>query len=178
MSRFRPAGFRKGQTAWRRASRPDSGRPARRRSTAFRDRWTAWRRRASRNPAASRNAVSPWEGAPRSAASRWEAAANPRLGAIAWCSRYWKFESISLQQTVCLSPAVFFEGREPGFPRGSGAAGWTTRSAETRRYFDMAPNPSNISVGPYSSTAVSLIWAARMPERNQAFSRLNRAVDL
>ena len=83
MSRFRPAGSRNGRTAWRRASRPDSGRPARRRSTAFRDGWTAWRRRASRNPAAPRNAVSPWQaGAPRSAASRWEAAANPWLGAI------------------------------------------------------------------------------------------------
>jgi hypothetical protein len=58
-----------------------------RRSTAFRDGWTAWRR-ASRNPAAPRNAVSPWEaGAPRSAASRWEVAANPWLGAIARCSR-------------------------------------------------------------------------------------------
>jgi hypothetical protein len=56
--------------------------------TAFRDGWTAWRRRASRNPAAPRNAVSPWEtGAPRSAASQWEAAANPWLGAIARCSR-------------------------------------------------------------------------------------------
>jgi hypothetical protein len=65
--------FRMG-TAWRRASRPDRGRPA--------------RRRASRNPAAPRNAVSPWEaGAPRSAASRWEVAANPWLGAIARCSR-------------------------------------------------------------------------------------------
>src|SRR5580704_14675912 len=53
MSRFRPAGFRNGRTAWRRASRPDSGRPARRRSTAFRDGWTAWRRRASRNRCAS-----------------------------------------------------------------------------------------------------------------------------
>jgi hypothetical protein len=64
------------------------GRPARRRSTAFRDGWTAWRRRASRNPAAPRNAVSPWEaGAPRGATSRWEAAANPWLGAIARCSR-------------------------------------------------------------------------------------------
>ena len=39
MSRFRPAGFRNGRTAWRRASRPVSGRPARRRSTAFRDGW-------------------------------------------------------------------------------------------------------------------------------------------
>src|ERR1700749_4538000 len=49
---------------------------------------TAWRRRASRNPAVPRNAVSPWEaGALRSAASRWEAAANPWLGAIARCSR-------------------------------------------------------------------------------------------
>src|SRR5215469_15757623 len=84
--------------AWRRASRPDSGRPARRRSAAFRDGWTAWRRRASRNPAAPRHAVSPWEaGAPRSAASRWEAAANPWLGAIAVLA-YWKFESISLQR--------------------------------------------------------------------------------
>src|SRR6516162_2484433 len=53
--------------------------------------WTSWRR-ASRNPAAPRNAVSPWEaGAPRSAASRWEAAANPWLGAIARCSRTGRF---------------------------------------------------------------------------------------
>src|ERR1700739_4514837 len=62
-----------------------------RRSTAFRDGWTAWRR-ASRNPAAPLNAVSPWEaGAPRSAASRWESAANPWLGAIARCSRTGRF---------------------------------------------------------------------------------------
>jgi hypothetical protein len=66
----------------------DSGRPARRQSTAFRDGWTAWRRQASGNLAAPRNAVSPWEaGAPRSAASRWEAAANPWLGAITRRSR-------------------------------------------------------------------------------------------
>src|SRR5215472_3970904 len=43
---------------------PDSGRPARRRSTAFRDGWTASRRRASRNPAAPRNAVSMGGGRP------------------------------------------------------------------------------------------------------------------
>src|SRR5580704_6118201 len=42
-----------------------------------------------------------------------------------------KFESISLQQTVCLSPAVVFEGREPGFPRGSGLLAW--RSGRQRR---------------------------------------------
>jgi hypothetical protein len=67
MSRFRPAGFRNGRTAWRRASRPDSGRPARRRSTAFRDGWTAWRRRASRNPLRLGTRSRDWEaGAPRS----------------------------------------------------------------------------------------------------------------
>src|SRR5580704_8597692 len=40
-------------------------------------------------------------------------------------------ESISLQQTVCLSPAVVFEGREPGVPRGSGLLAW--RSGRQRR---------------------------------------------
>ena len=88
MSRFRPAGFRKWAdrmaarlaTRWRAACTAAEHRISRG--------WTAWRRRASRNPAAPRNAVSPWEaGAPRSAASRWEAAANPWLGAIARCSR-------------------------------------------------------------------------------------------
>jgi hypothetical protein len=41
------------------------------------------------------------------------------------------FESTSLQQTVCLSPAVVFEGREPGFPRGSGLLAW--QSGRQRR---------------------------------------------
>jgi hypothetical protein len=126
MSRFRPAGFRNGLTAWRRTSRPDSGRPAQRRSTAFRAGWTAWRRRASRNPAAPRNAVSPWEaGAPRSAASGWEAAANPWLGAIARCSRTGssnpspssgessKLASTSLGLRFCLALAVVIEPCPP-----------------------------------------------------------------
>jgi hypothetical protein len=57
-------------------------------------------------PAAPRNAVSPWEaGAPRSAASRWEAAANPWLGAHRTVLAYWKSESISLQQRVRCEPA-------------------------------------------------------------------------
>jgi hypothetical protein len=88
MPRFRPAGFRKWAdrmaarlaTRWRAACTAAEHRISRG--------WTAWRRRASRNPAAPRNAVSPWEaGAPRSAASRGEAAANPWLGVIARCSR-------------------------------------------------------------------------------------------
>src|SRR5262252_3127846 len=86
MSGFRPAGFRKGGPHGGAPRGPIAG--GLHGGTAFRDGWTAWRRGASRNPAAPRNAVSPWEaGAPRSAASRWEAAANPWLGAIARCSR-------------------------------------------------------------------------------------------
>jgi hypothetical protein len=86
MSGFRPARFRNGRTAWRRTSRPDSGRPARRHRIS---RWVdAWRRRASRNPATPRNAVSPARRAPRGAPLHGgEAAANPWLGAIARCSR-------------------------------------------------------------------------------------------
>ena len=64
---------------------PNTGRPARRRSTAFRDGWTAWRRAGTplRLGTQSRHGR---RAPPRSAASRW-AAANPWLGAIARCSR-------------------------------------------------------------------------------------------
>src|ERR1700722_3387826 len=41
-------------------------------------------------------------------------------GAAKKFAGYRWFESISLQQTVCLSPAAACEGREPGFPRGFG----------------------------------------------------------
>src|SRR5690349_10886071 len=83
-----------------RALRPDSGRPARGRSTAFRDGWTAWRR-DSGNPAAPRNAVSSWEaGAP--AERRFTVGSSDK--SVARCHRtvlaYWKFESISLQRRV------------------------------------------------------------------------------
>ena len=67
-----------------------------------------------------------------------------------------KFESISLQQTVCLSPANVFEGREPRLSARGSAAGLATGSAETRRVFQFAPVGGNISVGPYSSTALPL----------------------
>jgi hypothetical protein len=66
------------------------------------------------------------------------------------------FESISLQQTVCLSPANVFEGREPRLSARVSAAGLATGSAETRRVFQFAPVGGNISVGPYSSTALPL----------------------
>jgi chromosome partitioning protein len=50
---------------------------------------------------------------------RQENSADP-MGYRFLPARNRKFESISLQQTVCLSPGAAFEGREPGFPRGFG----------------------------------------------------------
>src|SRR4029077_15141888 len=65
-----------------------------------------------------------------------------------------KFESISLQRRVRLSPRAAFEGREPRLSARLCAAGWATRSAETRSWVKIAPTGGNISVAPYSSTAV------------------------
>ena len=56
------------------------------------------------------------------------------------------------------------------------AAGLATGSAETRRAFHFARTAGNISVGPYSSTAVPLMWAARMPswsQQSRTFSGVN-----
>src|SRR6202023_1681455 len=78
-----------------------------------------------------------------------------------------KFESISLQQTVSLSPAAAFEGREPRFSARVWAAGLATGSAETRQALHCGPTGGNISVGPYSSTAVPLRWLAKMPRRSR-----------
>ena len=92
---FSPAGFRNGRTAWRRASRPDSGRPARRRSTAFRDGWTASRRRASRNRCASERGLAMGGGRPAERRFSKSVARSHRT-----VLAYWKFESISLQRRV------------------------------------------------------------------------------
>src|ERR1700730_3931493 len=73
------------------------------------------------------------------------------------------FESCSLQQRVSLSAASAFEGREPRLSARVWAAGLATRSAETRRAFQFAPTCGNISVGPYSSTAVPLMWSGEDP---------------
>ena len=77
----------------------------------------------------------------------------------AFAPRYRKFESISLQQTVCLSPAAAFKGREPGFPRGFGQLAWRPGQQRLAGCFDIASTGGNISVGPYSSTAVRLVVA-------------------
>ena len=76
-------------------------------------------------------------------------------------ARRWdlQFESTSLQQTVCLSPAAGFEGRETCFPRGFGQLAWRPRQQKLAGGFDIASIGGNISVGPYSSTAVRLVVA-------------------
>jgi hypothetical protein len=68
-----------------------------------------------------------------------------------------KFESISLQRTVRLSPAATFERQEPGLSPEVCEARLTTGSAETRQAFHCAPTGGNVSAGPYSSTAVRLM---------------------
>jgi hypothetical protein len=52
---------------------------------------------------------------------------------------------------------------KPGFSRGR--AGWGRRRGRQRRAWrgDMAPTGGNISVGPYSSTAVLPMWFATVP---------------
>src|ERR1700726_1724786 len=92
-----------------------------------------------------------------------------------------RFESISLQQTVSLSPAAAFEGREPRFSARVWAAGLAAGSAETRQALHCAPTGGNISVGPYSSTAVPLRWSTKMPRRSRqswVFSAVNARVYL
>ena len=70
------------------------------------------------------------------------------------------FESISLQQTVRLSAASAFVGREPGFPRGCARPAWRPGRQRRAGCFDIALTGGNISVRPYSSTAVLLMWSA------------------
>jgi hypothetical protein len=69
----------------------------------------------------------------------------------------------------------------PGFPRGCARPAWRPGRQRRAGCFDIAPTGGNISVGPYSSTAVPLMGSARMPrctQRSRAFSGLSCAVDL
>jgi hypothetical protein len=139
---------------------PIAGGLARRRSTTFRDGWTAWRR-ASRNPAAPRNAVSPWEaGAPRSAASRWEVAANPWLGAIARCSRTGSSNpSPSSGQSVSL-PQPLSSVENPGFPRGCARLAWGLGS-QRRAGLSIARQPAGISLSGHIPVPQCRQWGRR-----------------
>jgi len=61
-----------------------------------------------------------------------------RLAVLAGRNR--GFESISLQQTVSLSPAAAFEGREPRFSARVWAAGLATGSARDAPGFPLRAN--------------------------------------
>ena len=63
----------------------------------------------------------------------------------------------------------------PGFPRGCAPLAWRRGRQRRAGCFDIAPTGGNISVGPYSSTAVPLMGSARMPrctQRSWAFTGL------
>ena len=67
------------------------------------------------------------------------------------------FESVSLQRTVRLSPAPLSKAENLGFPRGCGRLGWRLGRQRRAGCFEIAPTGGNISVEPYSSTAVPLM---------------------
>ena len=132
MSRFRPAGFRKWAdrmaarlaTRWRAACTAAEHRISRG--------WTAWRRpHGTPLRLGTRSSM----GGGRPAERRFTVGGSGK--SVARCHRtvlaYWKFESISLQQTVSLSPDFDLHSRKsPGsrqFGDYAGAAG----SAETRK---------------------------------------------
>jgi hypothetical protein len=116
---------------------------------------TASRRRALTEPrCASERGLAMGGGRPAGAASRWEAAANPWLGAIARCSRTGSSNpSPSSRQSVSrrISPSCI--------ARPAVAAAWAgpaRRHGRQRRaeLVNITPIAGNVSVGPYSSTAV------------------------
>ena len=63
-----------------------------------------------------------------------------KLKSVAPFARNRKFESISLQQRVCLSAASTFEGPEPRLSARVCAGGLATGSVETRRVFRYRAN--------------------------------------
>src|ERR1700731_3046462 len=94
-----------------------------------------------------------------------------------WSSRAdRKFESTSLQQTVCLSPAVVFEGRETRLSARVCAAGLATGSAETRRVFRYRANRQQYlcrAIFQYRSAADVVARLPRRSQRSRPFSGLN-----
>jgi hypothetical protein len=65
--------------------------------------------------------------------------------------------SPSSRQSVSL-PQSFSKVEKPGFPRGCARLAWRPGRQRRAGCFDIAPTGNNISVGPYSSTAVRLMW--------------------
>jgi hypothetical protein len=66
-----------------------------------------------------------------------------------------------------LSPELLSRVENPGFPRGCAPLAWRPGRQRRAGCFKMAPTGGNISVAPYSNTAVPLMGSARMPRRSQ-----------
>ena len=91
------------------------------------------------------------------------------------------FESISLQQTVRLSPAAAFACREPRPSARVCAAGWATGPAETRRVFRFRANRRQYlcrAIFQYRSAADGLRECHADRQQSRACSGRNGAVDL
>ena len=156
MSRFRPAGVRNGRTASLRALRPVSGRPARRRTPHLAMGGTASRRRALTEPGcASERGLAMGGGRP--AERRFTVGGSGK--SVARCHRtvlaYWKFESISLQQTVRLSPDFAFVPRKARVLRRCGDVAGQYGRQRRERSSNIALRSGSVSIGRYFSTAAS-----------------------
>src|SRR5262249_40397379 len=78
-------------------------------------------------------------------------------------------------------PKPLSYAENPGFPRGCARLAWRLGRQRRAGCFDTAATGGNISVGPYSSTAVPLTGSWECPDgANEvgAFSGLDRALDL
>ena len=65
--------------------------------------------------------------------------------------------SPSSRESVSL-PHPLSKVANPGFPRGCARLAWRAGRQRRAEHFDIAPTGGNISVAPYSSTAVPLMW--------------------
>jgi hypothetical protein len=79
-----------------------------------------------------------------------EMGAHTRVTVLA----YWKFESISLQQTVHLSPDFASVREKAGIFRHFGRPAGRQRRQRRAKSSNIAPRTGSVSVGRYSSTAV------------------------
>src|SRR5438128_1905537 len=83
-------------------------------------------------------------------------------------------------QSVSL-PELLSRVENPGFLRGCARLAWRPGRQRRAGRYKIAPTGGNISVVPYSSTAVPLMGSARChadPNKGGAFAELDRAVDL
>jgi hypothetical protein len=98
----------------------------------------------------------------RAAVSDWQYPEEPFAGAGPMVRiRFPPAESLSLARIRLRT------SRTPAFRAGCARLVWRPGRQRRARCFDIAPTGGNISAGPYSSTAVPLMWSPRMPGRSQ-----------